>query len=757
MRISMRTSRPTGIFKDKWFLRTIIFCFGAAFVTFIFFILYGHGVFTVRGDFNDQAIPFTQASKEFLASGNFDGWAWNVDLGTSSIQGLGYYTLGSPFFYLIALFPAKAVPYLIGWMYMLKYTVAGCTAYLYIRRFTKKGSSACAAAILYAFTGFQTTNLIFYIFHDVVAFFPLILIGVERILEDSKDRWFLAFAIFLNAFCNYYFFVQEAIFVILYFLFRYAWKKGIKAFFKDAINTAATSILGIAMSALLFLPQILYILNNDRTYRKEGFYSLLFERENLLLVIKGFLMPGENMNNLSILFKEQWDSIAAYIPLFGLILAVAYIIKKRDALSHFLIVLMVMAFSPFLTSIFLVFTYSVQRWWLMLLLMLCLASAKVLDDSKEYPVFGAAIGVSVALVVFVIAIWIQHKQVPPTVAIFYRNRFIFYAAGAFLGYVFTGFLHKKKLLNGNVAIPFILLFAVGSTMVTLHFYRGSEAQTPAELSEKLSLVYQLDTIDEQYRYNTPDNQTTLSGGVAGTSSFSSTVANGIIEFDWLFDYYLSHMRMDINEVDGLAELLGAKYEVTDKKNGKVIQTITTKEGNTWYVTESDVCPIGFAMDSYQYLDEFSDIPVEKRGNALLSSAVIQREDADALTGYMQYKKETAAGLDSISSLTAKNSKRAVADFKRTGNGLTCSFSSDESCGLYFSVPYDKGFTAYVDGVKMRIIDSGGMMLIPVVAGDHEIELVYHTPGFKAGVIISILGWIAFAAMIVLHKRKIWVF
>ena len=54
---------------------------------------------------------------------------------------------------------------------MAKYAAAAVCAYSYLKRFVGK-KYAALGAMLYAFSGFQSVNLIFHHFHDAVAFFP---------------------------------------------------------------------------------------------------------------------------------------------------------------------------------------------------------------------------------------------------------------------------------------------------------------------------------------------------------------------------------------------------------------------------------------------------------------------------------------------------------------------------------------------------------------------------------------------------------
>ena len=196
-------------------LRCAILCALCAFLSFTPFLFRDGGFFHVWADFNSQQIPFGMALHHALEDLNPGGWTWSYELGMSTIQAFSFYGMGSPFYWISLLFPAAWYPYLTGWIYILKYTVAGVTAYYYIRRFTKGENSAAAGALMYAFSAFQATNLMYFHFHDVAALFPLLLTGLEKTLENPRDRGLLVFAVFINALNNYYFFVLEAVFTVM--------------------------------------------------------------------------------------------------------------------------------------------------------------------------------------------------------------------------------------------------------------------------------------------------------------------------------------------------------------------------------------------------------------------------------------------------------------------------------------------------------------------------------------------------------------
>jgi uncharacterized membrane protein YfhO len=74
--------------------------------------------------------------------------------------------------------------------------------------------------------------------------------------------------------------------------------------------------------------------------------------------------------------------------------------------------------------------------------------------------------------------------------------------------------------------------------------------------------------------------------------------------------------------------------------------------------------------------------------------------------------------------------------------------------LYTSIPYYKGFTAYVDGEKVDIVKlfDGALIGLDLTAGEHTIELKYITYGFWPGLLVSIIG-ISIAVIYVVIRRR----
>lgn len=724
-------------------------------------IVKGHGIFTVRDDFVVQQIPFTVLTENSV-SGGIDGWCWNLDLGTSLINGFSFYTLGSPFFWLASLFPARLFPYIVGYIYILKYAVAAAFSYLYIKLFVNDSKYAVIGALIYSFSGFQSTNLLFYHFHEVVAFFPLLLYGLEKFMHDKSQFKLFAFAVFINCLLNYYFFVQECVFLVVYFLFRFLQLKNLKKLFFDIIKCCSSALLGIMMAAALFLPNIIYTLGNTRSKGIITLYSSLPEPRLTLFILKGLLFPGEIMNDHSSIYNSQWSSTAAYLPLVGLSLVFAYIITKKDWLSKICVFMLTVSFIPLFSSGFLLFAENSRRWWFMMILIFAVASVRVIENFKDYKVTnGVAINAVLAIAFYLAVRYLPWDSINFESLLYHPLRFFFYLVLVLAGLLIILIASRLKVRFNKDCFKSILalvaVFSVMTTGSTLYFYKRN-ATEPKEYYSQLKLGASLPENDAQYRYNLSDNVFTMTGKAAGLSSFSSTVSESIIEFDLLFDYYDYVIRMNKNSVTGLAELLGGKYTVSEQlsETDKVIDTVKS-DGKTYYIIEKVACPIGFRIEGYITEESLKSVDLQKRTQVLMSCAVVGRGDAGKVKSVLsEFNPEDANDLGEMDVSIAKTVENATDKFKRNNKGFTCESSYDSDSFIYFTVPYDKGWTAYIDGEKTEIINSGGMMLLPVSQGKHRIEFCYSTPYFKMGLTIALAAWIVFIGLVVLdviHFKK----
>ena len=89
------------------------------------------------------------------------------------------------------------------------------------------------------------------------------------------------------------------------------------------------------------------------------------------------------------------------------------------------------------------------------------------------------------------------------------------------------------------------------------------------------------------------------------------------------------------------------------------------------------------------------------------------------------------------------------------NTVTGTFRSERDKLLLVSIPYQQGWTAFIDGKEAKICQANYQYMgIYVPAGDHEIRLHYRLPGLDTAFMITGAGLLAFAAIILFnHFRK----
>lgn len=94
------------------------------------------------------------------------------------------------------------------------------------------------------------------------------------------------------------------------------------------------------------------------------------------------------------------------------------------------------------------------------------------------------------------------------------------------------------------------------------------------------------------------------------------------------------------------------------------------------------------------------------------------------------------------------------DYNNTkGDIITGSINSLDGGYFIFTIPYDNGFTLYVDGKKTDTEMVNDMFIgFPITKGEHNIELRFKAPYSDLGKIISIISLIMFTGTIIYEKK-----
>ena len=113
---------------------------------------------------------------------------------------------------------------------------------------------------------------------------------------------------------------------------------------------------------------------------------------------------------------------------------------------------------------------------------------------------------------------------------------------------------------------------------------------------------------------------------------------------------------------------------------------------------------------------------------------------------------TCLGYDNYRNETDKLKESVLTDVEFGNNSISGSIDLDEDKYLLLSIPYSKGWKAYVDGKKVELLRCNECyMALKLDRGHHSIEMKYETPLLKAGTVLSVLSTLMF--VIYIHRER----
>ena len=738
------------------------------------------GIFTYYGDYNCQQIAFYMHAHELVKEGAI-GWDWNTDLGVNFIGSYSFYLLFSPFFWLTLPFDTSVVPYLMAPLFVIKFAVSAFTAYFYFARFVKDKRFAVVGGLLYAFSGYCIYNLFFNHFLDVVAFFPLILIGLEMLITEDKHGFFAA-AVAVNAIVNYWFFIGEVVFTVLYFFIRIT-DKNITNKLRCFIFVAVESVIGLGISAVAVLPSVLAILDNPRT-GPDNFINgwsmwLYYSEQRIPAIIASFFFPPDMPSKQNMFTGQgaQWASMAGWIPLFGMTGAIAYVrCVKNDWLKKLIIACCIFALVPVLNSLFILFNHSFYaRWYYMFVLILVLATVKALESSSENEEnsidYKKGIIPSVCIVIGLILILtltpVHYNDDNWEPGLLYNDSWFVLGAGLAVVCLFLctmlWFLKDKKYYKH------LLIFMTAAICAIYGFAYINFGYTFADdheeiIEDAVGLAEEMDDLQSEGFarndfYECFENMG-LYWNIPSIRCFHSIVPGSVMEF-----YPTVDVTRDVSSKPGyeyyeLRSFLSVRYLYTDADETTVDSQICpgfkyfkTENGYNVYYNENYI-PMGYTFDEYITEEQYYNVHDTQRSELLVSSLVLTESQALRYSSVLEHREEVRVNVPYEEFRIEVKERRASSaySFEYDSKGFTAKIHLPEDNLVFFSVPYDKGWTAYVNGVEAAIekVDVG-FMAVYAEKGINEIVFEYRTPGLLAGAVTSVASLAILVAYIVFFR------
>ena len=775
----------------KKFWQAVGLCALTAAIFFLPFYILDGGFFHYAGDFNSQQITFYRYMNGFVKGAGYpdsafagaphNTFSWATDLGSGVMNAYSFYLYGSPFFWLSVLLPQSWLPYMMVPLLVLKFGVAGGGAFLYLRRYVKNENYAVLGACLYALSGFAVYNVFFNHFVDVVALFPYLLWALDEAIYENRHGLF-AFWVAVNLLNNYFFFVGQVIFLCIYFVCKLT-AKDFRLTGRKFGHLLWESVLGVAMGCLLLFPAVLSLLQNPRTIDlSSGWGFLTYAKvQQYLAILLSWILPPDSPYLTSVWSEGviKWTSMTAYLPLCSLAGAMAYWrSRKADSKKRIVAVCAACALVPVLNSAFYALNSSYYaRWYYMPTLILAAMTVNALED-PDVDLDAPARGIGwIMLATLVFAVVPVRDDTTGTWSFgVLKNPEQFFVV---LGFGLLGLMLYRYLCGiwrqdsrfAQRMTAAVLVFACVFSMVHIGIGKFGQWHTDSDLVEQDTNALQLknDLPEGDYRIDTYKIHDNIGMWLDKSclQYFGSTAAPSILSF-----YPGLGVKRDVRSEPeitnyALRGLLSVEYLITTPEKRDSFEDeadagwtyLADVDGYTLYHNDNYV-PMGFTYDYYVTKTTYEASVKTLRSNLLLRALVLEDEDVKA---YGQYLTELPDAMlddlhyDSYTQDCADRRAHSCSVFQMNNAGFHAEITLDKPNLVFFSVPYDDGFTAYVNGEKTDILRvDEGLMAVLCPAGTSSIDFVYQAAGLSASRVVTAVAipvWVVYVAYFVRRKRR----
>ena len=692
----------------------VISIFLLCFSTAIFYKTLFHG--EIFAWYNDQLFQHNvfykewyQIIKESLHNHNLAVYSWNTFLGTDYLASKLMYCVGdfliTPFFIIYN----GEINYdlLFCITTIISIVLSGVNAYLFLDKFgIKKNNILIMCSIMYALGGFAMTYTGSYMFHRFYCLLPLLFYFTEKYIQDNKLTGF-ALIVALLFLQSYELLFSTCFFLVLYFIISYKLNTDLSIYdiLKKAVPLIISFFVGIMLVGFVLLPLLLYLKGSSRV-ASFSFGNFIWNFKQILGFISNMFIPSYNYRSdiPSYMFYSSEHFGSEYGLYITILFILAYVILFKEAskkeyrtfIIGEIIVVLCALIRP-LNSIIHGFSEPTFRWAFILEFYHLLVMAYTFDKYEikhDYLKYLNIIYVCYALlyVIFILAYKLNIKEYGISILINLFSYLIIYL------YYFL-YKNNKKSFFSALGIVNICVFYGLSIYATYGVYGKGENSYNSEyldylIEEDDDMLFRIYFYSEQlWPYSWLNLNDSINNNYLSTTTYDSTY-NPVLN-DFLNSNGYDSWMIDINDIE-LLRKLGTKYVISNEE-------IYSDELE--YYTNIDNYLV-YRIKNYRHLGY---------------------TDSGELN-IVEYNRQYFKGVIDVG----------------------------YQCTLFVGIPYSTGFNVYdQDGNKLETFNlDGGFLGVNIDENVKEISFYYGTPGLKAGILISGIGFIGLVYLIIKDKKSV---
>jgi uncharacterized membrane protein YfhO len=721
---------------------------------------------------------------EYLRTIGIPMWSFNQGMGQNIFPG----SISDPFSLILMLIGGNRLAYGIAYMELCKIICAGLLFFLFLN---KRGLTIYAAILggfLYSFSGFVVLGSCWNIFSTEAIYFALLLYSFEKLYQDKK--WVLfPVSVSLIAINQPFDLFLFGLFMAIYVLFRLSEDDNfnLKPAADIFLKIIGLGALGVAISSFFTIADIIQMLQSPRVGGDASYFGRLiskpilgFEGEEygpryFLTVVMRFFssdMLGTGSN-----FKGWYNYLEAplfYCGLINLLLLpqVFQFLDLRKKISYLLLlaVFVIPVIFPFFRYCFWGFTGDYYRLFslfvVFVLLLTSLRALSCIDKNGKINLFLLITSLAVLLIV----LYFPYKSIDNTAVV---NRKLQVVAAVFL-IIYTFLI---CLLKFRKTRPFVQPLLLAAVLVELVYFSGitvNDRPVVTGVENRQKVGYNDYTIDAVNYLNTRDksffrvNKNYGSGLAIHRSINDAKVQNfnGTPSYNSFNQPSYIRFLEEMNIIDGSVEaqtrwapgvsgalllhaMASVKYSLV-KKNASGFLAFGYDSiycaGDVKILQNRYFLPLGYTYDKFVRLIDFRKLVPEDRWIIINKACVIDDSNCTA-KGIPEFRVPNIRENYSLNEFAidiAALKRDTLTITRQTQNNVSGIISINNTKMLFFSIPFDNGWSAIVDGRKVKpILANIGFTGLLLEKGEHHVDLTFRPRYFECGAIVSAVAITAF--------------
>ncbi len=703
-------NKKTGII--RYFVKYAIAFALSFFCAYLLFFIHRKG-FVVSGDGENQHFKallyyarwLRTIAHNIFVEHRFDipMYSFGMGYGSDIITTLSYYVIGDP----LTIFSAFVTDAYMSWFYALlvvcRLFLAGVmfSFYCISKKRDYSDMAILSGAMMYVFCSYVIhAASIHPYFTTPMIYFPLMLIGIDRIIKDNRHGLFIVVTA-LSCVSNFYFFYMEVIFVIIYAIAEVMTRDCGNKLIRFLLMLR-DGIISAMLAAPLLLPTVIQIVSDPRAsmdYKLIPIYFLDYYKFLLGQIATSFT-------------KGYWTFPGTTFMALLVILYLIVNVKKYQKYKLWLLAAVVAYAVPFAGYFLNGMSYVSNRWdWAFVFLVSFMTTdlfAGLLDmDAVMIRKMWIATGVYAAITgVLFFQRWERYRN-----DVYIGNAFLIVVL-AIITFENVKKLSRRTFSVAAIGVLSLLSFAIhgfysldGSGDAYLSRYiEFSQDMVKRSVNTEAKLMRDLDSDVGTYRISGDfEDNITMLWGVPSTNFYFS-LSNPYVSS------FLGELGRSITSVyhysglDGrtmLNALTGVKYVVNEKPGnlpeGAEVYYKSDDEKTTIYCFE-DALPFIYGYDEILDSDVYAGLSPVGKQEALMEAAVISETDDKLKTNVTGNVELTGTKVDADISLKGDIEwNKETGEIKVFGEGGTINLnfaglgdSETYVCldGLYYDIPRD---------------------------------------------------------------------